>query len=124
MQNNEEPIKVVPRTETIIPISTTASEGSTFVIHSQSIGDESLRLGNVLSTVKQRQLVAVVVNCTENPITIKPLQLKDISCTEFQEATMLLATHSQMEPVVTSRLQLTKEVLQTEHLNPDEYSSN
>jgi len=75
-QSNEEPIQVAPRSETIIAISTTAAEGSTFVIHSQTIGGENIRLGNVLSTVKQRQLLAVAVNCTENPITLQPLQLK------------------------------------------------
>ncbi|KAL4119006.1 hypothetical protein QTP88_011879 [Uroleucon formosanum] len=122
-QPNEEPIKVAPRTETVIPISTTTSEGSTFVIHSQSIGDENLRLGNVLSTVKQRQLLAVVVNCTKNPVTIQQLQLKDISCTEFREVTMLVATHSQREPVDTSRLQRIKEAILIEYLNPEECNS-
>ncbi|KAL4154131.1 hypothetical protein QTP88_001964 [Uroleucon formosanum] len=122
-QSNEEPIQVAPRTETIIAISTTAAEGSTFVIHSQTIGGENIRLGNVLSTVKQRQLLAVVVNCTENPVTLQPLQLKDVSCSEYQESTTLVATHSQREPVDTNRLKRIKETLQTEHLNPEECNS-
>lgn len=96
-QTNEEPIQVAPRTETIIAISTTAAEGSTFVIHSQPIGGENIRLGNVLSTVRQKQLLAVVVNGTENPVTLQPLQLKDVSCSEYQESTTLVATHSQKE---------------------------
>ncbi|KAL4103608.1 hypothetical protein QTP88_018969 [Uroleucon formosanum] len=122
-QSNEEPIQVAPRTETIIAISTTTAEGSTFVIHSQTIGGENIRLGNVLSTVKQRQLLAVVVNCTENPVTLQPLQLKDVFCSEYQESTMLVATHSQREPVDTNRLKSIKETLQTEHLNPEECNS-
>jgi len=43
-QSKEEPIQVAPRTETIIPTNTTAAEGSTFVVHSQSIGGENIRL--------------------------------------------------------------------------------
>lgn len=122
-QTNEEPIQVAPRTETIIAISTTAAEGSTFVIHSQPIGGENIRLGNVLSTVRQRQLLAVVVNGTENPVTLQPLQLEDVSCSEYQESTTLVATHSQKETGDTNRLKRIKETLQTEHLNPEECNS-
>jgi len=54
---------------------------------------------------------------------MQPFQLKDISCTEFQETTILVSTHSQMELVDTSRLQLIKEAILTEHLNPEDCNS-
>jgi len=84
MQSNKEPFQVASRTETIIPISTTASGDSTFVIHSQFIVGKNMRFGTVLYTVKQGKLLVVLVNCTEHRVTLQPLQLKNISCDEFQ----------------------------------------
>ncbi|KAF0709274.1 Uncharacterized protein FWK35_00027105 [Aphis craccivora] len=60
-QLNTDPLTLSPRSETI---------GTALVVHSQSLQEESVRLGNVVNTVKQGKILVIAINSSEMLITI------------------------------------------------------
>jgi len=51
-QLNTDHLTLLPRAETIVTIASSKLEGTALVVHSQSLQEENVRLGNVVNTVK------------------------------------------------------------------------
>ncbi|KAF0727123.1 Retrovirus-related Pol polyprotein [Aphis craccivora] len=49
-QLNTDPLTLLPRSETIVKIASSRPEGTTLAVNSQSLQEESVRLGNVVNT--------------------------------------------------------------------------
>lgn len=118
-----EPLQLAPRTETLIPIRTNNAEGTTLLIHSQSTQNQDVRLGNLINTVKQGEVLAIAINFSEYPIQISPLKLEEVSFEKFNEASINLGTITQPEGNIPSRMSRIREAVNTEHLNSEERES-
>jgi len=92
-QLNTDPLTLLPRSETIVKIASSRPEGTTLAVNSQSLQEESVRLGNVVNTVKQEKILAIAINTSKKLITIPPLKMEEIEFEEFRETSMLIATN-------------------------------
>lgn len=120
-QSKAENLQLAPRSETLIPITSTKSEGVTLIIHSQMLSNTNVRLGNVVNTIHQGKVMAVAVNPSDETVTVSYPKLEEISFEELRQSTVLLTAKSNL--VETNRSQRIKEVIQMDHLNSEERDS-
>jgi len=118
-----EPLQLAPRTETVVPIMANNAEGSTLLIYSQDILNGKVRLGNVVNTVKQGEILIIAINSAEHSVEFVPPTLKELSFENFNEATITLSTSTQRGENTRSRMLRIKEAINTEHLNFEERDS-
>lgn len=74
-----ESLHLKPCTETLIPIATYSSEGTTLLVHSQPLQSKDVRLGNVINTVKQGEVLTIAIYSSEYPVEISPPKLEELS---------------------------------------------
>lgn len=122
-QINTDPLTLMPRSETIVPIASTRPEGTALVVHSQILQEENVRLGNVVNTVKQGKILAVAINTSEELITIPPLNIEEIEFEEFRETSTLIATNTNEITEDTHRISRIQEAILYQELNAEESNS-
>lgn len=77
LQSHSDHFKLAPRSETVIPISSSKPEGTALLIHAQSLQDKAVRLGNVVNTVKQGEIMTAAINTSENLITLPFINIEE-----------------------------------------------
>ncbi|CAI6357193.1 unnamed protein product [Macrosiphum euphorbiae] len=120
---NTDPLKLSPRSETIVPIASTRPEGTALVVHSQILQGENVRLGNVVNTVKQGKILAIAINTLEEHITIPLLNIEEIEFEEFRETSTLIAINTDEITEDTHRISRIREAILYRELNAEESNS-
>lgn len=123
VQLNTDSLTHLPRSETIVKIASSRLEGTALVVHSQSLQEENVRLGNVANTVKQGKILAIAINTSEKLITIPPLKIEEIEFEEFRETSMIIATNTNKITEVRHRINRIWEAITYQELNAEESDS-
>ncbi|XP_060879143.1 uncharacterized protein LOC132951340 [Metopolophium dirhodum] len=85
---------VPPRSEMIIPVKITDNqikENDTVIIYSQVLQNR-VQFGNVITKVKNRQVLTKIVNQNENSIKLQPVDLNNLLYEKFEEANIQVCT--------------------------------
>lgn len=84
-------IIIQPRSETLIPVVTDKEDGTTLLIHAQTIGEKGILLGNIANNINEGQILVTVINTSEGYIEICPPQLGDMQYEVWQESSLQLS---------------------------------
>lgn len=79
-----------------------------------------MRLGNVLNTVKQGEILAIAINSAEYPVKFSPPELKEVSFERYDQASIKLSADVQPRESTPNRMACIKEAINVEHLNIEE----
>lgn len=122
-QKIPQPIIIQPRSETLIPVVTDKEDGTTLLIHAQTIGEKGILLGNIVNNVKEGQILVSVINTSEDRIELCPLQLGDMQYEVWQESSVQLCRQPEKQERIENRVTKLVEALQMDHLNHEERAS-
>jgi len=123
---NNGDIAIIPsRCEMIIPIQITddrIKENDTLIIYSQAVQD-LVQCGNVISTVKDQQILIKIVNQNEKSIKLQAVDLNNLLYEQYEETSLKVCTKLPEVQEKGDRLQLLEKSLRLQHLNKEEYRS-
>ncbi|CAI6375909.1 unnamed protein product [Macrosiphum euphorbiae] len=97
-------------------------EKDTVIIYSQVLQNR-VQCGNVVTTVRNRQVLTKIVNQTENSIELQPVDLGSLLYEKFEETKIQVCTKFTEGPDSENRVQLLEKSLRLQHLNKEEYQS-
>lgn len=109
----------------IIPIQITdnrINESNTLIIYSQVV-QNLVQCGNVITTVKDRQILIKIVNQNENSIKLQAVDLNNLLYEPFEETSLKVCTKLPEVLEIGDRLQLLEKSLRLQHLNKEKYQS-
>lgn len=89
------------------------------MVHSQSLQDGTILLGNVVNTVTQGEIMAIAINTSKTSITLPCMKIEDIVFEEIQEAAVLTATNIGFKQYHMDRINRIREVVNTTRLNTE-----
>jgi len=116
-------IIIQPRSETLIPVVTDKEDGTTLLIHTQTIGEKGILLGNIVNNVNEGQILVSVINTSEDHIELCPPQLVDMQHEVWQESSVQLCKQPRNQEGTENRTTKLVEALQMDHLNHEERAS-